>query len=382
MRGETKPLMNMAIGDQIELILILRNHDRISGNITFITQISDDRGIAESIQESRVSISRNTEVIKMVNIWTPELPGIKFIDNFLLGIDGIDSSRPMFFPLIDKGNRAVTIGSEEYYESHNLQVETELDKPWVFAGNDLKGSMYLVNNANHAERIRLERFDPWLSSKGVGPAEPTLDSYCDAWYADELYDSMTLPVNGRIKLNQGDTIPLPWTLDHADTYLLGYYIKISIQESDRANCLYVPSNVVTFDVIPPAYDGVRLVFSTDKELYNRNETVRFEAFIENNSNSPLQLSDESIWIHILDSEQGTRLVWAQETADTRTVVEPHSSYTLDGTMLYGEPWFWEWDQRIYSEDFIPVAVEPKKYLAYATFSSPPMKSDVVPIVIQ
>ena len=64
------------------------------------------------------------------------------------------------------------------------------------------------------------------------------------------------------------------------------------------------------------------------------------------------------------------------------VVQPHSNYTFVNISSEHQPnSFWDWDQRNITPEGILFPVDPGNYLAYATFSSPPMKSQTISIVL-
>lgn len=379
--------MQVFAGDNIDLIMVIKNDNRISANITLVTQIIDPEGVTSAIQESNGVISSADEAIKLVNHWKANNEGIYHVEAFILA-DATDiSNLQVAHPLSEKWSTEISVRSGEHINSHNLRVEIRVDNPENVTSGLLKGYAELVNYGNQSEFIKIQP-DGSIEAWPVGIPRPIygIGAGCEFWPGLELdyTDAFELPAHGRMKLNDGDRITIPYSfLDHADFYELSWNAKLLVQEPDGVNCIYVPSEKVRFNVTAPAYEGINLVLTTDKQSYNRNDTVRFAVQIENTNNEPFRIRGDEIMIH-MRYKDGSNLLWfSTGVSDTSEFTIPaHANYSLDHLSYPARPWSWDWDQRNYTAEGMPVVVEPGEYLVYATFSSPAMKSETRTITIE
>jgi hypothetical protein len=382
--GTGNPLL---AGDDIQVSAVIENQMGIAANITFIIQMVNSEDVAVSIQEFRAFMSPSDETLSLVNSWKTEKPGFLRVEAFLLADERLPGNKQISFPISPKWAAATLIRPASLDSLHDLRVEIQIDNPQNVTAGSLKGSIELVNYGNASEIVKIEpesTFEFWL----VGIPRPTAEltpNDCNFWQGFELNDvaAYELPAQGRIKLNSGNEISIPYSLDHAGFYELSWNAKLRLQEPDGVQCVFVPSNKVRFNVTAPTYEGISLVLSADKQSYSRNETVRFEAQIENASDAPLETKANEIMIHIQD-QNGKNILWSSfGISDISPYVIPnHSNYTLDHLTYPPSAWSWEWDQNNYTSEGVPFVVEPGRYLIYATFSSPPMKSQTIEITIE
>jgi hypothetical protein len=373
-------------GDEVPIIAVIENQNRIAANVTFITQIVDSADIVVAIQELNTAIYPTNQTIKLTNIWRPEEAGFHRVEAFLITNEEGSANLHISYLIADKWATATLVRPQNLDDLHNLGLEITMENPENVTAGLLKGSVELVNHGNGSEIIKVDPesdFDVW--PVGIPRSNPGTLNECGFWSGLELndVDAFELPAHGRMKVNYGDTISIPYSyLDHADSYELSWIGRLRLQEPDGVQCMYVHSEKVRFNVTAPKYEGINLVLSTDKQLYGRNETIRFAAQVQNTSDKPFEVSVNEMMIHIQGEGGGKLILTFSGVSDIDPVVIPaHSKYTLDYLSYPGKPWSWDWDQRNYTTDGIPFAVEPGRYLAYATFSSPPMKSETIVITI-
>lgn len=377
-------------GDNVQIGMFIKNENKIATNMTFITEIIDPEGFAEAIQISEGILSTNNESIKLVNYWKPERDNTYYVEAFLL-----ENKTGMLQLLSEKWTTDITVRSKHNNDNlHDLRVELKVDHSDSYiAGQELYGSIELVNLASHPESIRIEpesslSFRP----KGMNVSWPIING-CIFWPGLKLDNSIVLPGNGgRIKLNDEDKLPIPFTVDHDDNYELAWHGRVHVQETDGVDCYYLSSPSVNVNITAASYDNIKLVLDVDKESYYRNETVSFTIYVENNSDKPFRITLDEIMIHIRDIH-GNGILWftaalspiaaGQESGIPNVVIKPHSNYTFENiAMEHQGTSFWEWDQRNMTPEGMPVPMEPGTYQVYATFTSPPIKSDAVTIVLQ
>jgi len=377
-------------GDNVQIGMFIKNENKISTNMTFITEIIAPEGFVEAIQISEGILSTNNETIKLVNYWKPERDSAYHVEAFLL-----ENKTGLLQLLSEKLTTDITVRSRHNNDVfHDLRVELNVDHSDSYiAGQALNGSIELVNFASHPESVRIEpesslSFRP----KGMNVSWPIIND-CIFWPGLKLDNSIVLPGNGgRIKLNDGDKLPIPFTVDHDDIYDLAWGGRVLVQETKGTDCYYLSSPSVDASITAPSYDNIKLVLDADKESYLKNEPVRFTIFVENNSDEPFLITLDEIMIHIRDIH-GNGILWftaglspvaaGQESGIPSVVIKPHSKYTFEniGEDHQGTS-FWDWNQRNLTPEGMPVPMEPGTYQAYATFTSPPMKSDAVTILLQ
>jgi len=148
-----------------------------------------------------------------------------------------------------------------------------------------------------------------------------------------------------------------------------------------------PTSSVNVSVTAPSYDNVKLVLEANKKSYSKNDTVSFTIYVENNSDNPFGIALDEIGVHMRDSHDNG-ILWftaglSSSEGITNVVIKPHSKYTFENIALgHQDTSFLDWNQRNLTPEGMPVPMEPGTYQVYATFTSPPMKSDAVSIVLQ
>ncbi|MGI0012686.1 MAG: hypothetical protein ACREBU_04470 [Nitrososphaera sp.] len=362
--------------------MFIKNENKVSTNMTFITQIIAPEGFVEAIQISEGTLSANNETIKLVNYWKPERDSRYYVEAFLL-----ENRTGLLQLLSEKWTTDITVRSEHNSDSfHDLRVELNVDHSNSYlAGQELNGTIELVNYASHPESVRIERDSSFsFRPKGMSVTGPMIND-CIFWPGLKLDDLIVLPGNGgRIKLNDGNKLSIP---DHADIYDLAWFGRVHVQETEGVDCYYLSSPSVNVNVTAPSYDNMKLVLDVDKESYSRNELVKFTIYVENNSDKPLSITLDEIMIHIRDVH-GNGILWfnaglSLSSGYTNVVIKPHSKYTFENIAEEHQGTsFWDWDQRNITPEGMPVPMEPGMYQVYATFTSPPMKSDAGTIVLQ
>jgi hypothetical protein len=379
-------------GDNVELVATLINEHRVSADIIFLTQIVNSRGIAEEIQQTRSSISASDETARLVNQWHVEQDDNYRVDAFILKVLPGSNQSDAVDLASEKWSKKFHVRSLEHTNTHKLRIEVVVDNPDnVPAGQAPEGSAVLINDGDQPEVVKIDTAE--IRMRPIGwEYHREIQSGCSFWRGGQLHPefensgAIILPANGgKHVIHGGGKIWPDHSLDHAHTYQLTWIDRIWVQESDGVNCIFVTSNTVTFNVTAPSYEDLSLVLSTDKQTYTRNETIRFVPYIRNDSDIPIVIEEPEIDILLRDNEGAFILLieYGGSTDLGPSLIKPNSKWTLDD-MQYPPrgPWYWDWDQRIMTREYVPYSVAPGEYFAYATFSSPPMKSEVIMFTIE
>ncbi len=263
--------------------------------------------------------------------------------------------------LTSKSDSFTIIEGKPAPKPHSLSLEYHVDNTNLATGEPYNFSLYLVNNASHSESFTVDH----NSEEG--------SCYWNHTAKLEHPDYVLAP-GGRIDLaaenNVGAAPRIPGTYSYTP------FVMLSIDELERVECLKVEANTVTLNVTAPVYEGVKLVITTDKQVYQRGEAVAISLYIENNSYKAFKLQEVFPSITIKDSSgwQVYGMAWVADYAEY-PIILPHSSFNLNvGTPL-------TWDQIVYLEDGSKTA-EPGEYFLAATFTYPYLESDVRKITIE
>ena len=375
--------------DSIELGMFIKNQDKVSTNLILVTQIIAPEGFVESVQISEGTLTASNETLKLINYWKPEQANNYLVEAFLL-----ENKTGLLQPLSEKWTTDLTVRPEHNKNIlHDLRVELKVnDSNSHLVGQELNGAVELVNYANHPESVGIEGESALSVTPLGGMVAAPMITDCTFWPGMKLDNPIVLPGNGgRIKLNVGNKLPIPFKVYHDDTYELTWGGRIQVQETKGVDCYYLSSNSVNVNVTAPAYENTKLDLTTDKESYSKNEPVKFTIYVENSSDNPINITLDEIMIHIRDSN-GKTVLWLTaglspiaSGSDARipsVTISPHSKYFFKNISVenLGSS-FWDWDQRNVTSEGMPVPMEPGTYQVYATFTSPPMKSDAVTIVL-
>ena len=360
--SDADTLWNISVEDRVELTVKVTNTQQLQIDAVFITQILNMNGTVESLQVSNVTILPDSGT-EITNIWIPKHHGQVVIEGFLWnnGKDGFYQLAPKW----DSGS-FVYVGLKEDLEQHNMTLMIEVDQREVVASEPINGSLYLVNNGDHPESIMVNGLYGWDTS---------VPGSCAFLHASKLDNPIALPAGGKVQLVNDTIGQAP---RHPGIYNQTWRpVMLSVENPDgEVRCFQVTSNTISINVTaPPMPDGVKLLLYTDKQVYNRNETIAINIYIENNSDIPFKLSEVYLSAYVKDSSKkeigGTGTLIADYS--NYPTVAPHSRYDLNGWL--------SWDQKTYLETGQRVLVAPGEYFIEAEFWSPFLKSDSYKIII-
>ncbi len=349
-----RPTTNIVAGDNVTITAIVDNHShRTSADAMFGLQVLNEEGIAEFISVVDVSIVPEERNALVTFTWTPKASGWIIIEGFVWSDDGYVLSPKV-------ADQRIAVGSRHDY---NISLQHEIEKTRVAAGEPVNGSLYLVNNGDQTQFVTVDEIFDRNSPL----------NYCYYFQHPELYNPIALPPGAKVNLNHTIT----WMQWHPATYNSTWFALLSIKSdnSSSAECLQVASNTVLLDVLPrPSPEGVTLAMSTDKLIYRRNETIQFDAYIDNNSGRPFDLSNFEFGVYFADKtgKELAGLTWV--LADVNDVIKP---YTVKAVPLYHPMW----DQTYPELDGRWVQLPLGEYTIHAEQWPPFLKSDPVAIAI-
>jgi len=247
-------------------------------------------------------------------------------------------------------------------QMHNLILEYRVNNTNLLTGEPYSFSLYLMNNGNQTESFTIDH--------------NTEEGSCYWRHTGQLeHPDQILPRGGRIDLAAGNNIG--YAPARPGLYPYTPFVMLSIDESERVECLKIEANTVTLNVTAPVYEGIKLVITTDKQVYKRNETVTISLYIENDSDRPFKLQEVHPSISIRD-DFGREVYGTSWIVDYSVypTVEPHSSYDLTSVIPVN------WDQTAYLEGGSSEPAESGEYVISATFTYPYLKSEKLAIWIE
>lgn len=281
---------------------------------------------------------------------------------------------------------------------HDLSLLLDVSKTDLETGEPFNFSLILVNNEDHAEYFSIDGGGMEFLSQEY-PQPSAVHEPCYIAGANGITDyeqwHMSVYANyfaGRNPLHAGSSVAthdntLMEAPKRPSTYQLDGSLMLTIADQEvegraeldsvRVSCYEVKvARPVTLNVTAPVYEGVSLVLNTDKEVYNRGETLSFELFLENNSDIPFKLSEIQPTIHIKDisGKQITDIYFIRDSHNLPTV-QPHSTFNISASVPL------TWDQRMYQGNEEYKTIEPGEYLIKATFIFPYLESEERTITI-
>lgn len=292
-------------------------------------------------------------------------------------------------------------GAPNYLE-HDFSLTLNVSKTELETGEIFDHSLFLINNGNRTEYFSIDAGGAnFMSEEALFAANKNSEQepcYFPAANGIEREDwgLMSMYANyflGGKSVVSGGTLAIANDTDiSAPKYPGVYYLagEITLTAADeevegklefdsvKVSCVDVAiSNPIFLNVTAPIYEGVSLELETDKQVYQRNETVEIALYIENNSDKPFKLHEVSPSISIRN-DSGREVYGFMWVSDylTYSTVEPHSRYSLTSTVPVN------WDQTIFLEDGGMTSAEPGEYLLEVTFTYPYLESDVHKIIIE
>lgn len=362
--GKTDFRKNPLVGDTFSLITILDSSDRnqAADKVMYITQILEEDGVTESIQISYSNITSDDVEIKLENIWTPPSDGFKTIEIFVwserqVSGDLQDGASSYLYPLTYKSGMYFYVKPKPPQQVHDFDLKIDLETPLnLVAGEDLKGSIFLIDNGSKPEYVKLDWAQSWIRPINTDWAPPPLSQECTYRYADKISDPLMVPADGgKIRINPYDTILAGWQYEHADTYWFSLYALLSVEQEDgTVGCIYLLSNAITLNVTAKPIEGITLALSTDKEVYNQGEPVKFDVRIVNSRTIPFEVHLENLYFHFHDSNgkkflqfnDGYPVDWSPVSIPPNSSLDLLSERTSDYIHETGLPL--SWNQRLYS----------------------------------
>ncbi len=347
-------IRNPIIGSNVTVTAVIDNNkERLDADAMFGLQVLDEKGIAEFVSISNITLLPENRSTLVSFTWTPVQDGWKTLQSFLWSADG--------YPLAEEiEDQKIAVGSARHYE---LSLEHQLEKTRVVSGEAVNGTLFLANNGDQSYLLTVDSINDNSS-----PLNP-----CNYFESTQLYEPIVLPPRDKVNLNSTIT----WMQWHPNTYNSTWYAVVSVMGIDdsKADCLQLASNTVALDVIPrPSPDGVGLVLSTDKQEYRGNETIHFTAYVDNNSGRPFDMKDFEFGVYFNDKtgKEVVNIIWV--SPDTDYVVKPYSRKALS---LYEA----KWDQVYPDLEGRWIHIPAGEYDVHAEYWSPFLKSDAVTITI-
>lgn len=267
------------------------------------------------------------------------------------------------FSLTSEPDSFTIIEGKPAPQIHDLIFEYNVSRTHLLTDEPYSFSLFLINNGNNTESFTLDH------NSEEGP--------CYWRHTAKLeHPDHILPPGGRINLAQENNIgsapKIPGMYPHTP------YLMLSIDEPARVECQRVEANTVTLNVTARVYEGVKLVVTTNKDVYKRNETIVIDLYIDNNNYKPFKLQEIVPSITIKNASTGKSVygtAWFADYSEYPTVW-PYSRYGLTSTVPLS------WDQTVYLEDGSIKQAESGEYSILATFTSPYLKSEEHSILIE
>jgi len=282
---------------------------------------------------------------------------------------------------------------------HDLSLTLNVSKEELATGELFSFTLILINNSDHPEHFSLDRggigfFSPnrqWptaVSEPCYFALANGIEDY-DQWqmsmYANYFMGEESLMVGAHLVIHENVVIEAPkypgiYYLNGSETLTIadeGIEGKSEF-DSVRVSCLDVDVlEPIILNVTAPVYEGVNLILSTDKAVYEQNETVSFDLYIENDSDYPFKLSEQEPILHIRDAASGKEIAAITFVADFHQypVVQPHSKFKVSSAFPL------VWDQKVYDGKSEQRLVETGHYLVKATFTFPYLESEELSIII-
>ncbi len=252
---------------------------------------------------------------------------------------------------------------------HALELKFEYNKADLLTGEEAPVKVYLLNNGHESEFIAVD---------GLWGEVESVDSRVSQGGGNKIdtcYSKNELKLANPLEVRPSERAELTtelFSLKYPGTYVGNEHVMLSVQGINKVECIKLDSVPIEISVKPKIYEGVKLVLETDKQVYNRNETVHFNAFIANNSNEPFTITEQELTISIKDSS-GNEVSAPGYIAEIvgPITIRPHSTYSLSGIIAL------TWDQRVYMPSEEQRVAESGQYLAEAIFTSPYLKSSAI-----